>query len=79
MAKNTKLNLEATLAQLEATIDKLEEEQLGVADSLAAFEAGLKLVRTAQKELQQAEQRVVALVEEAGNPVSKSFREESPE
>ena len=29
MAKNTKLNLEATLAQLEATIDKLEEVSPG--------------------------------------------------
>lgn len=79
MEKTNKLDLEKTLAQLEATIEKLEEEQLGVADSLAAFEAGLKLVRSAQKALQQAEQRVVALVEEEGKPVSKVFMEENNE
>ena len=79
MAKTNKLDMEATLAQLEATIDRLEEEQLGVADSLAAFEAGLKLLRRAQKDLQQAEQRIVALVEEDGNPASKPFLEENKE
>lgn len=79
MAKGTKLNLEETLAQLEATINRLEKEQLGVAESLAAFQAGLKLVKSAQKELQQAEQRVVALVEEDGKPVLKPFQEDGTE
>lgn len=79
MAKNSKLDLEATLAQLETTIDKLDEEQLSVADSLAAFESGLKLIRKAQKELQDAEQRVVALVEEGGEPSAKPFLDEHTE
>ncbi len=79
MAKDTKLDLEATLTQLEDTIDKLDEEQLSVADSLAAFEAGLKLIRQAQKELQAAEQRVVSLIEEGGEPSAKPFHDESPE
>ena len=77
MAKQNRLDLEATLAQIEATIDKLDGEQLSVAESLAAFEAGLKLVRQAQKELQEAEQRVVTLVEEGGEPAAKPFVNES--
>ena len=79
MAKNSKPSLEATLSQLETTIEKLDEEQLSVADSLAAFEAGLKLVRKAQQELKAAEQRVVALIEEGGEPSPKQFLDENPE
>jgi exodeoxyribonuclease VII small subunit len=79
MAKKDKLDLEATLSQLESTIDKLDEEQLSVADSLAAFETGLKLIRKAQKDLQDAEQRVIALIEEGGEPVAKPFQEENAE
>ena len=79
MTKKDKLNLETTLAQLEGTIDKLDEEQLSVADSLAAFETGLKLIRQAQKELQDAEQRVTALIEEGGEPVAKPFQDENAE
>lgn len=79
MAKDSKLNLETTLAKLEATIEKLDEEQLSVEDSLSAFEAGLKLVRKAQKDLQGAEQRVMTLVEEGGEPVEKVLLDSSPE
>ena len=79
MAKDSKLNLETTLAKLEATIEKLDEEQLSVEDSLSAFEAGLKLVRKAQKDLQDAEQRVMALVEEGGEPSEKVFLDSDPE
>jgi len=79
MAKNDKLKLEETLSQLETTIAQLDEEQLSVAESLAAFETGLKLIRKAQKELQDAEQRVVALIEEGGEPMAKPFLEDSGE
>ena len=79
MTKDNKLSLEATLAQLETTIEKLDKEQLSVADSLAAFEAGLKLVRKAQQDLQAAEQRVVALIEEGGEPSPKPFLDEKQE
>tara|TARA_R110001599_G_scaffold351822_1_gene584793 strand:- start:128847 stop:129086 length:240 start_codon:yes stop_codon:yes gene_type:complete len=79
MAKKDKLNLEATLSQLESTVDKLDEEQLSVADSLAAFETGLKLIRKAQKELEDAEQRVTALIEQDGEPVEKPFQDEGAE
>ena len=48
-----------------------------MADSLAAFETGLKLIRQAQKELQDAEQRVIALIEEGGEPVAKPFQEDN--
>jgi len=74
MTKKDKLNLEATLSQLEGTIDKLDEEQLSVADSLAAFETGLKLIRQAQKELQDAEQRVTALIRSEERRVGKECR-----
>lgn len=79
MAKSSKLDLEATLAQLETTINKLDEEQLSVADSLVTFETGLKLIRKAQTYLQQAEQRVVALIEEGGEPSARPLLDEDLE
>ena len=61
MPKSKKTSLETTLAQLETTLNTLEDQQLSLADSLGAFETGLKLVREAQAELQSAEQRIVTL------------------
>ena len=79
MAKEKRQDLEATLALIENTIDKLDEEQLSVEDSLSAFESGLKLIRKAQKELQEAEQRVATLIEEDGDPSPQPFLDEPTE
>jgi len=71
--KSKKPGLEAVFSQLESTISRLDNQQLSLEESLTAFEAGLTLVRQAQAELQNAEQRVAALTEEAGQPVPKQF------
>lgn len=79
MPKSKKTSLETTLAQLETTLNTLEDEQLSLTESLGAFETGLKLVREAQAELHSAEQRVVTLMEESGNPVATPLKDQNEE
>jgi exodeoxyribonuclease VII small subunit len=75
MAKTPKLDFEATCAQLAATINKLEDEQASLEESLKAFEQGITLARQAQKALLEAEQKVQLLLEGDGQPVYKEFEE----
>ena len=62
MAKR-KFNFENALIELEETVDKMEEGDLSLEDSLLAFEKGIKLTRECQKALEQAEQKVSLLEE----------------
>lgn len=62
MAKR-KFNFENALIELEKTVDKMEEGDLSLEDSLLAFEKGIKLTRECQNALQQAEQKVSLLEE----------------
>ncbi len=73
MAKTPKLDFEATCAQLAATINKLEDEQASLEDSLKAFEQGITLARQAQKALVEAEQKVQLLLDNDGEPKSTEF------
>jgi exodeoxyribonuclease VII small subunit len=79
MAKTPKLNFEVTCTQLAATINKLEDEQASLEESLTAFEQGITLVRQAQKALLDAEQRVQLLLETDGDPISTAFVDENVE
>jgi len=79
MAKTPKLNFEVTCTQLAATINKLEDEQASLEESLTAFEQGITLVRQAQKALLEAEQRVQLLLETDGDPISTEFVDENVE
>lgn len=79
MAKTNKLDLEITLSELGTTIDKLENEQSTLQDSLTAFEQGIKLTRRAQRALLEAEQKVKLLLEADGEPQPQEFTESAPE
>ena len=58
------IDFEATLAELEALVEKMESGSLTLEQSLVAFERGVKLTRDCQTALQQAELRVKALSED---------------
>jgi exodeoxyribonuclease VII small subunit len=49
---------EDALKELEGLVDTLEKDELGLEESLAAFERGIQLTRTCQRALDEAEQRV---------------------
>ncbi|OCG01279.1 exodeoxyribonuclease VII small subunit [Gilliamella sp. wkB112] len=58
------LNFEETLKQLETIVAQLESGDLPLDEALNEFEKGVKLARTSQQQLQQAEQRIQILLTE---------------
>ena len=56
------IDFEASLKQLEEIVNKMEQGQLSLEQSLGAFEQGVKLTRQCQSTLKQAEQRVAKLM-----------------
>ena len=52
------IDFEASLEQLEAIVETLEEGNLGLEESLKSFEKGIKITRDCQSALENAEQRV---------------------
>jgi exodeoxyribonuclease VII small subunit len=58
---NDKLDFETAMQQLEVLVTKIETGNLSLEDSLQEFEKGIKLSRTCQASLKDAEQRVKIL------------------
>jgi exodeoxyribonuclease VII small subunit len=59
-------DFERSLAELEAIVEKLEEGDLSLDDSLRHFERGVQLTRSCQNALKQAEQKVEMLLKRSG-------------
>lgn len=59
-------DFEAALRELEGLVEKMEQGDLSLEASLAAFERGIQLTRTCQDALAQAEQKVEQLVNQGG-------------
>lgn len=68
-------SFEGSLAQLQQIVHDLEEGQLGLEVSLSRFEAGIRLLHSCYRILEQAEQRIEILTgqDAAGNPVTAPF------
>lgn len=72
-----KQTFEQQIARLEEIVAALEKGDAQLADSLALFEEGTKLIAACSKELDQAEQQVVKLMKGAdGAPVELPFADE---
>ena len=72
-----KVTFEQQLARLEEIVAALEKGDAPLADSLALFEEGTKLIAACSKQLDQAEQQVVKLMKVAdGAPVELPFETE---
>jgi exodeoxyribonuclease VII small subunit len=71
-------SFEEALAQLEATVHDLEDGQIGLEESLARYENGVKLLRHCYDLLTKAQRRVELLsgVDAQGNPVTRPIEEE---
>jgi len=63
-------DFETSLAELEAIVEKLEQGDLSLDDSLKHFERGVQLTRACQTALKQAEQKVEILLRRSGQPAS---------
>lgn len=57
-----KVTFEQQIARLEEIVSALERGDVQLADSLALFEEGTKLIAACTKQLDQAEQQVVKLM-----------------
>ncbi|MCI8841607.1 MULTISPECIES: exodeoxyribonuclease VII small subunit [unclassified Oscillibacter] len=69
-----KLTFEQQIARLEEIVSALEQGDVQLADSLALFEEGTKLIAACTKQLDQAEQQVVKLMKGPGGaPVELPF------
>ena len=69
-----KLTFEQQIVRLEEIVDALEQGDVQLADSLALFEEGTKLIAACTKQLDQAEQQVVKLMKGPGGaPVEQPF------
>lgn len=71
-----KVTFEQQLQRLEEIVAALEKGDAQLADSLALFEEGTKLIAACSKQLDQAEQQVVKLMKGAdGAPVELPFED----
>ena len=76
--KETSLNFETALKELETLVATLEEGELSLEDSLKTFEQGIKLTRTCQTALQQAEQKVQILLQDNDGLKTEPFDPDVP-
>lgn len=56
-----KLSFEQSMARLDEIVRHLEKGEMPLNDSLALFEEGTALIRSCEKQLDEAEQKVVKL------------------
>lgn len=72
-----KATFEQQITRLEEIVAALERGDAPLADSLALFEEGTKLIASCSKQLDEAEQKVVRLMKGTdGEPVELPFLEE---
>ncbi|KTC38554.1 exodeoxyribonuclease VII small subunit [Pseudomonas putida] len=77
--KKASLDFEQSLADLQTLVERLENGELSLEDSLSAFENGIRLTRDCQSALAQAEQKVQMLLEKDGELSEEPFDTEQPE
>jgi exodeoxyribonuclease VII small subunit len=68
-----KLDFETAMRELEELVERLEQGELPLEESLAAFERGVTLTRCCQSALKDAEQKVEILLKKAGEPAVADF------
>jgi exodeoxyribonuclease VII small subunit len=66
-------DFETALAELEALVEKMEQGELSLDESLKQFERGVQLTRSCQQALKDAEQKVQLLLEKDGQQTLEPF------
>lgn len=68
MARKKQPNFETALEELETLVERMEEGESSLEDSLKDFERGIELTRNCQTALAEAEQKVEILLKKGGEP-----------
>jgi len=76
VSKSSDLDFEAAIKELESLVERMEQGDQSLEQSLKDFERGVELTRTCQKALKQAEQKVQLLVEQSGQAELTPFDDE---
>ena len=63
MAAKKSFPFEESISRLEALVERMEDGNLSLEESLKTFEEGIKLTRQCQQALKTAEQKVKLLIE----------------
>lgn len=74
--KTESLDFEASMAELESLVERMENGEQSLEDSLKDFERGIALTRNCQKSLQETEQKIQQLIEKNGQDELVPFDEE---
>ena len=69
-------DFESALAELESLVEKMEQGELSLEQSLKDFERGIALTRQCQKALKEAEQKIQVLVTRDGKEQLEPFDED---
>ena len=72
-AEAQQFDFEETLEQLEELVSAMEEGNLSLEQSLQSFEKGVRLTRECQSALDNAEQKVQKLLDDAGTTEPLDF------
>jgi len=72
-------DFETAMHDLEQLVESLEQGDLPLEESLAAFERGVLLTRACQTALKEAEQKVEILLKKAGAPAVEKFTPDDSE
>ncbi len=72
-------DFEAALAELETIVQRLEQGELSLEESLRQFERGVVLTRSCQKALRQAEQKIKVLAKSGDGELVEQDLDETDE
>ena len=64
MVKDKQTDFESSLKALESIVERLEDENINLEDSVKSFGAGINLVKECQKQLEDAELKVKELLDD---------------
>ena len=70
-------DFETALAELETLVEKMEQGDLSLDESLQQFERGVQLTRSCQQALKDAEQKVQMLLTKNGTETLQPFDDEN--
>ena len=79
MARRKKLDYEASITELESLVERLEQGDLSLEESLKLYENGVLITRDCQEALSQAEQKVQLLLQQSDQANLVDFEGNSPE